>query len=141
MSKYTTGEMAKLCGTTVRAVQYYDSRNILMPSELSEGGRRLYSEEDLRKLKIICFLREMDISIDSIKKILCENCPDEVVYTLLFEQQRLLESEISERRQRLEQLSELRRELKGITDFTVDSIGDIAHIMKNRKNSGACAEI
>ena len=57
MSKYTTGEMAKLCGVSVRTVQYYDSRNLLVPSELSEGGRRLYSEDDLRKLKVICFLR------------------------------------------------------------------------------------
>ena len=47
MSKYTTGELAKLCGVTVRTVQYYDARGILIPSELSEGGRRLYSEDDL----------------------------------------------------------------------------------------------
>ena len=37
MSKYTTGEVAKLCGVTVRTVQYYDTRGILAPSELSEG--------------------------------------------------------------------------------------------------------
>ena len=56
MSKYTTGELAKLCGVTVRTVQYYDTRGILIPSELSEGGRRLYSEADLKRMKIICFL-------------------------------------------------------------------------------------
>ena len=56
MSKYTTGEIAKLCGVSVRTVQYYDERGILIPSELSEGGRRLYSEDDYKKLKIICFL-------------------------------------------------------------------------------------
>lgn len=28
MSKYTTGELAKLCGVTVRTVQYYDTRNL-----------------------------------------------------------------------------------------------------------------
>ena len=50
MSIYTTGEIAKLCGVTVRTVQYYDSRSILVPSALSEGGRRLYSEEDLKGL-------------------------------------------------------------------------------------------
>ena len=45
MSKYTTGEIAKLCGVSVRTVQYYDTRGILAPSELTEGGRRLYSED------------------------------------------------------------------------------------------------
>ena len=56
MSKYTTGEIAKLCDVSVRTVQYYDTRGILIPSELSEGGRRIYSEDDLRRLRIICFL-------------------------------------------------------------------------------------
>ena len=48
MSRYTTGEIAKLCGVSVRTVQYYDQRGILVPGELSEGGRRLYSEDDVK---------------------------------------------------------------------------------------------
>ncbi len=60
MPKYTTGELAKLCDVSVRTVQYYDTRGILAPSELSEGGRRLYSEDDLKRMRIICYLREMD---------------------------------------------------------------------------------
>ena len=63
MSLYTTGEIAKLCGVTVRTIQYYDARGILTPSELSEGGRRLYSEDDLRRMKVICFLRELDLLV------------------------------------------------------------------------------
>ena len=78
MSKYTTGEMAKLCGVSVRTVQYYDTRNILTPSELTEGGRRLYSEEDLQRLKIICFLRELDLPINSIGELLSEEHPEDV---------------------------------------------------------------
>ena len=72
MSKYTTGELAKLCGVTVRTVQYYDTRGILIPSELSEGGRRLYTDGDLRRLKIICFLRDMGLPIDAISQLLAE---------------------------------------------------------------------
>ena len=75
MAKYTTGEAAKLCGVTVRTVQYYDARDILKPSELSEGGRRLYSEADIRRLRIICFLREAGLSINSISDLLSENDP------------------------------------------------------------------
>ena len=79
MSKFTTGEMAKLCGVTVRTVQYYDTRNILVPSELTEGGRRLYSEEDLQKLKIICFLRNIDLPIDSIAELFKESGSQEII--------------------------------------------------------------
>ena len=42
MAQYTTGELAKECGITVRTVQFYDQRGILVPSALTEGGRRLY---------------------------------------------------------------------------------------------------
>ena len=79
MSKYTTGEIAKLCGVSVRTVQYYDTRGILTPSELTEGGRRLYSEDDLKRLKIICFLRDADISINSIGELLSEEQPGSVI--------------------------------------------------------------
>ena len=75
MSKYTTGEIAKLCGVTVRTVQYYDTRGILVPAELSEGGRRLYSEDDLKRMKIICFLRELGLPIDSISQLLSKTIP------------------------------------------------------------------
>ena len=87
MSKYTTGELAKLCGVTVRTVQYYDSRNILIPSELSEGGRRLYSEADLRRMKIICFLRDLGLSINTIGDLLSEEHPEQVIDLLLQEQE------------------------------------------------------
>ena len=76
MSKYTTGELARLCGVSVRTVQYYDQRNILVPSQLSEGGRRLYSDDDLNRMKIICFLRDMGISINSIAALFQEEHPE-----------------------------------------------------------------
>ena len=90
MSKYTTGEMAKLCGVTVRTVQYYDTRGILIPSALSEGGRRLYSEDDLKRLKVICFLRELDIPIDAISQIMKDVHPEKVIELLIEQQDSIL---------------------------------------------------
>ena len=133
MSKYTTGEIAKLCGVTVRTVQYYDSRGILSPSELSEGGRRLYSEEDLRQMKIICFLRELDLPINSIAELLEEEHPENVISLLLDSQEAMLQSEIDERESKLEKLNDLKRSLKSVEHFSVNTIGDIAHIMENKK--------
>lgn len=133
MSKYTTGEIAKYCGVSVRTVQYYDTRGILVPSELSEGGRRLYSEEDLKRMKIICFLRELDLPINSIGELLAEEHPEEVIFLLLEEQEKTLRAEVSERRARLDKLESLRQELKRVEHFSVESIGDVAHIMERKK--------
>lgn len=133
MSKYTTGEIAKLCGISVRTVQYYDTRGLLTPSELSEGGRRLYSEDDCRKMKIICFLRDVGISINSIGELLTEDDPGSIISVLLEQQERLLQEEMRERQAKLDMLDGIKRELRNLEHFSVESIGDIAYAMENKK--------
>ena len=107
MSLYTTGEVAKLCGITVRTVQYYDSRKILSPSTLSEGGRRLYSEEDVKQMRVICFLRDLDLSLNTISQLLQEEHPENVIDLLLEQQQQELTEEIQLRQTKLDKLEEL----------------------------------
>ena len=51
MSLYTTGELAKKCNVSVRTIQYYDERGILVPTDLTEGGRRLFSDKDIATLE------------------------------------------------------------------------------------------
>lgn len=133
MSKYTTGEMAKLCGVSVRTVQYYDSRNILTPSELSEGGRRLYTEDDVKRLKLICFFRGIGLPINSISEIFAAENFDHVVSMLLDQQAAVLRSEIRERETQLNTIEGLTRELKNRPHLSVETLSDIAYIMENRK--------
>ncbi len=132
MSKYTTGEVAKLCGVSVRTVQYYDQRGILIPSELSEGGRRLYSEDDLRKMRVICFLREAGLPISSIATLLNEPNPGNIISVILDEQEGILREELAERQGQLRVIEGIKRELGEIESFSVESIGDIAHVMKQK---------
>ena len=133
MSKYTTGELAKRCGVTVRTVQYYDTRGILIPSELSEGGRRLYSEDDVKRMKIICFLRGLDLPIDVISQILKEEHPEKVISLLMEQQEKALSEEIADKEEKLEKLRELKNGLKNQTAFSLESIGDMAVIMEDKK--------
>ena len=133
MSKYTTGELAKRCGVTVRTVQYYDTRGILIPSGLSEGGRRLYSEDDLKRMKVICFLRELDLPIDAISQILKEEHPEKVISLLIEQQEDILSEEIAKKQGKLEKLRELKNGLKGKTDFSLETISDIAVLMEGKK--------
>ncbi len=133
MSHYTTGEIAKKCGVTVRTVQYYDSRSILSPSALTDGGRRLYTEEDVKRLKIICFLRELGLSINTISQILNEERPENVVDLLLEQQEQVLREEIEQKQTQLDRLCELQKGLKTVSKFSVESIGDMALVMENKK--------
>lgn len=132
MSKYTTGEVAKLCGVSVRTVQYYDSRNLLVPSELTEGGRRLYNDDDLKLMKIICFLREAGLPINSISALLQEENPESIISVLLTQQEQVLREEVEQRQKQLSIIESIKREMKEIENFSVESIGDIVHLMKNK---------
>ena len=133
MSMYTTGEIAKLCGVSVRTVQYYDTRSILVPSALSEGGRRLYSEDDLHRMKIICFLRDTGLSINAIGEFLNDPDPARTLSLLLETQEAALRDEIAEREKQLATVDGIRKELKRIEDFSVESVGDIVNLMENKK--------
>ena len=133
MSKYTTGEIAKLCGVSVRTVQYYDTRGILIPSELSEGGRRLYSEDDLSKMKVICFLRDLGVPLGSIAELFKEEDSAGVISLLIDQQKQALAEEIKERQVQLDKLLELEKGLKKIDTLSVESITDIVHLMENKK--------
>lgn len=137
MSQYTTGEMAKLCGITVRTVQFYDQRGILIPSSLTEGGRRLYSDEDLKRMKIICFLRDTGLSLDTIGRLLKEEDPGSVIDVLLEQQEQVLRDEIGERREKLDKLAELKSGLKTVSSFSIETIGDITTVMESKKKLNA----
>lgn len=133
MPKYTTGELAKLCNVSVRTVQYYDSRNLLVPSELSEGGRRLYNDDDLKMMRIICFLREAGLPINSISALLKEENPENIISVILDQQEKTLKEEMSEREKQLSIIETIKKGIKERKSFSVESIGDIANIMKNKE--------
>lgn len=137
MSQYTTGEMAKACGITVRTVQFYDQRGILIPSSLSEGGRRLYSQDDLKKMKIVCFLRDAGLSLNTIGQLLQEDDPGSVITIMLEEQEKVLSEEIASRQEKLERLEEIRKGLRSASLFSLETIGDIATVMENKKKMDA----
>lgn len=71
--RFSIGEMANLCGITVRPLQYYD-RSGLLHASLTEGGRRMYTRKDLLRLQQILFLKSLGFPLGEIgSKILNEN--------------------------------------------------------------------
>ncbi len=134
MSQYTTGEVAKLCGVSVRTVQYYDTRGILSPSALTEGGRRLYSDEDVRTLRSVCFLRSVGVGLGVIEKLLKEEeNSKETILLLLSQQAQALGEEIDEKKAQLAALNDLSQQLRGFANVSVQTVSDIAGQMENKK--------
>lgn len=47
---WRVGELAQMAGLTVRALHHYDQVGLLVPSDRSASGYRLYGEGDVRRL-------------------------------------------------------------------------------------------
>ena len=133
MLKYTTGELAKLCNVSVRTVQYYDTKDLLKPTELTDGGRRVYNDDDLTKLRQICMLKALGLSLDSIKGIIKSKTPSKVLLVLLDEQSKKIKNEIEDRQKQQEIIRTLKENICNMKTISVNSINDIEHIMNGKK--------
>lgn len=102
---HSTGELAEACGTTVRTVQYYDGKGLLAPSGYSEGGRRLYTENDADRLRYILMLKSLGLGLAQIKGVLESPNRDAILRALLGEHAARLQFELEARKQQLDLVS------------------------------------
>jgi DNA-binding transcriptional MerR regulator len=66
--RFTSREVVSLTGISLRQLQWWDERRIVMPSR--EGRRRLYSIEDLSEVTVICELRRRGFSLQKVRKVM-----------------------------------------------------------------------
>ena len=62
-------EVEKVTGITSSNIRYYERKELLLPQRANENNYRLYSTDDIERLKQIKILRMMGISISDIKDI------------------------------------------------------------------------
>lgn len=72
------GEAARQAGCKVVTIRYYEQERLLPAPERSGGNYRLYSEEDIERLKFIRHCRKHDMRLDEIRKLLAyRDAPDQ----------------------------------------------------------------
>jgi DNA-binding transcriptional MerR regulator len=67
-SRFTSREVVALTGITLRQLQWWDERGIVVPAR--DGHRRLYSAEDLSEVAVICELRRRGFSLQRVRKVM-----------------------------------------------------------------------
>jgi MerR family transcriptional regulator, thiopeptide resistance regulator len=67
---YRTGQFARKAAVSLRTLRFYDKEGLLSPSQYSESGYRLYTDEDLVNLQQILALKFLGFSLDEIKALL-----------------------------------------------------------------------
>jgi DNA-binding transcriptional MerR regulator len=69
---WTVGEVARTAKVSVRALHHYDALGLLVPSERSAAGYRLYGVEDLERLQQVLFFRELGFALEDIRGIMSD---------------------------------------------------------------------
>lgn len=113
----TTGDMARLSNSTLRTVRFYEEAGILIPQHRTDGGHRLFTSWELKKLVLVSDLRAAGFSLESIKELLDmkESAPTGS------EAARLLLDRLAEQlkiiRERLTVLERVRQSLTDATEY------------------------
>lgn len=75
------GELAKKAGTKPSTVRYYEDAGLLPPAGRTESGYRDYSDDDLRRIRLVLQARDLGFSIQETRVIVSatetdDPCPE-----------------------------------------------------------------
>ena len=63
------GDVAKRTGLTVRTIRYYEELGLLESVKRLEGGARVYTSEDVRRLRFIQRLKVLGLSLQEMLEL------------------------------------------------------------------------
>ena len=115
------GELAKRLGITTRTIRYYEEIGLMGPPERLGGGTRMYSREDVLRLKFILKLKELGISLREMQD-LAENFDINAQNfgTITPKLLEILDDHIDKVDQKIANLSSLRKEIVAYRTRIVD---------------------
>jgi len=133
------GELARQAGVSVRAIRYYEELGLIRPEKRSRGGFRLYGPEIHKRLSVICFLKEMGLSLTEIQQILLAKKPSggdratvEFLIEVFREKLRMLES-------RIQTLNEMKAELANAISILRSCENCRREVLLDALSCGNCA--
>ena len=100
------GDFARLAGTNLRTLRYYEEIGLFQPASRSKGGFRFYRATDVHRLNMVHTLQNLGLSLEEIRDVMSTRQADEAhsamivrVRRALQTQQDLLDTRIEELRQ------------------------------------------
>ncbi|MFR7828135.1 MAG: MerR family transcriptional regulator, partial [Enterococcus lactis] len=67
---YFISSFSEKCGVNKESIRYYERKNLLPEPDRTNSGYRVYSEEDVKRVKFIKHLQEIGFSLNEIYKLL-----------------------------------------------------------------------
>lgn len=70
METLTRGELAKRSGVNIETLRYYERRKLIDPPRRSESGYRLYTHEDIGRIRFIKNAQKLGFTLNEIYELL-----------------------------------------------------------------------
>lgn len=64
------GEVAEAVGLSLRTIRHYEEVALVPPSARSRGGFRLYTDNDIERLRLVKHLKPLDLSLEEMRDLL-----------------------------------------------------------------------
>jgi DNA-binding transcriptional MerR regulator len=69
---YPIGDVARRTGLSTSAIRFYADEGVIAPTVVTAAGYRLYDVEAIARLELVRTLRELDASLDEIRRLLAD---------------------------------------------------------------------
>jgi DNA-binding transcriptional MerR regulator len=117
------GEIAKKLDMSQRTIRYYEEIGLLNSIKRVEGGRRIYTDADWRRLKLIKRLKIMGMTLSEMQELeamwTIEKSTDKVLRRLM----EILNNQLSRLDDRIADLNILRNEILEYQNRILSKIG------------------
>ena len=123
-ASYRIGELAAKVGVTERTIRYYEERGLLESVKRLEGGQRVYTDDDVRRLKFIQKLKVLGLSLaemQELETLYGRHHTNAKVLPRLIE---LLDSHLGTVSKRLGELAALRDEIRSYRQHVTKRLED-----------------
>ncbi|WP_436877973.1 Zn(2+)-responsive transcriptional regulator [Siccibacter turicensis] len=111
---YRIGELAKRADVTPDTVRYYEKQQMMAHNGRTEGGFRLYDDDDLQRLKFIRYAREMGFTLEAIRELLSIRIDPE--HHTCQESKAIVQLRLQEVSSRIQELQKMQRSLQRLND-------------------------
>jgi MerR family copper efflux transcriptional regulator len=64
------GQVAERTGLSLRTIRFYEENGLVIPTARSEGGFRLYSENDVSRLDVIKRMKSLGFTLEEMRELL-----------------------------------------------------------------------
>jgi DNA-binding transcriptional MerR regulator len=64
------GDVAERVGLSLRTIRYYEEIGLVVPSGRTDGGFRLYREEDIERLQLVKALKPLGMPLEDLQELL-----------------------------------------------------------------------